>query len=127
MNAAEFAKLTPGRILLAGAMDMRGRGWKERPVVVLSSPTANDPDAVFAVASGSSRGPDVGNEVFAIPLLGQRPNGHPRTGLLVKTWFYAGWIRAVEVGDVIRLLKRFPDDNFERLLDIIETSRNIRP
>ena len=127
VDSADFAKLTPGRIFVAGVTDMRGRNWKERPVVVLSAPTANDPDDIFAVACGSSRGPDAGNEAFAIPLLGQRPNGHPQTGLFVKTWFYAGWIEAVKVGAVIRLLKRFPDHDFARLLEVIAISRNPHP
>ena len=98
---------------------MRRVGWKERPVVVLGSPKAIDPDEVFAVVCGSSKGPDPGNEDFAIPLLGQRPNGHPRTGLFVKTWFYSGWIRPVAVRDAVRLLKRFPDHEFARLREII--------
>ena len=127
MEHADFVKLTPSRILLAGVTDIRGYGWKERPVVVLSSPTANAPDNVSAVACGSSSGPDAGNEDFAIPLLGQRPNGHPRTGLFAKTWFYAGWIRPVTVGEVVRFLKRFPEHDFQRLLEIIAFLTSTQP
>jgi hypothetical protein len=125
VEPSDFAKLIPGRIFLAGVTDMRGLGWKERPVVVLSSPTANHPDHLFAVACGSSKGPDAGNENFAI--LGQRPHGHPRTGLFAKTWFYAGWIETVTVGDVVRFLTRFPEHDFQRLLEIIAFLRSSQP
>ena len=86
MNDADFAKMKPGRIVMAGVWDMRGQGWKERPVVMLNSPSKNDDAEEFEVVCGSSKSPDTDNEPFAIPILGQRPNGHPRTGLIVKTW-----------------------------------------
>ncbi len=124
MVDADFAKLRPGRILLAGVWDMSGRGWKERPVVVLSSPSRNDGAEEFDVVCGSSKPPDFINEPFAMPVLGQRPHGHPRTGLMAETWFYAGWIEIVKVGEVVRLLKRIPDHDFLRLLEIVELYKN---
>ena len=124
MNDADFAKMKPGRIVMAGVWDMRGQGWKERPVVMLNSPSKNDDAEEFDVVCGSSKSPDTDNEPFAIPILGQRPNGHPRTGLIVKTWFYAGWIETVKVGEVVRLLKRVPDHEFLRLREIIELLKN---
>lgn len=125
MDDADFAKLKRGRILMAGVWDMRGRGWKERPVIVLNSPSRNDDTEEFDVACGSSRPPDSSNEPFAIPIFGQRPNGHPRTGLMVKTWFYAGWIETVKVGEVVRFLKRVPEQDFLRLREIIELYKNV--
>ena len=124
MNDADFAKLKPGRILMAGVWDMSGRGWKERPVVILNNPAKNDDFEEFDVACGSSKPPDSCNEPFAISVLGQRPHGHPRTGLMVETWFYAGWIETVKVGEVVRLLKRVPDYDFLRLRELIELYKN---
>jgi hypothetical protein len=116
----DFARLKPGRIIRAGVLDMHGRNWKVRPVVILTSPAENAPDSELQVACGSTSEPTKENEPFAIRLPGHHsPAGHPRTGLHETTWFYAGWLRTVMLGEVDRLLKFFPESELLRLRQMI--------
>lgn len=121
MDPADFNKLKPGRILHAAVSDMKGRGLKDRPVVVLTAPLDNNEDATFEVACGSRTEPEPNNEHLAVQAQGMdRPGGHPRTGLTATTWFYAMWLRTIQVGDVRRLAKFVPDSDFAKLRKMIE-------
>lgn len=120
MDDALFAKLTPGRIILAGVTDPQGRNYKVRPVVLLTRPSANDPVSEFRVACGSTVGPVAENEPFTIRLPGHHQRGgHPRTGLRETTWFYAGWLRTATVSGVADFLKLFPEHELIRLRELI--------
>jgi hypothetical protein len=59
---ADFKKLIQCRIIRAGVLDPQGKGWKVRPLVVLTPPASNDPDAEFRVVAGSTQSPVAGNE-----------------------------------------------------------------
>jgi len=118
---ADFKKLTPGRIIRAGVLDPQGKGWKVRPLVVLTQPESNDPNAEFRVVAGSTQSPEEGNEAWAIRLPGyHQRGGHPRTGLSETTWFYAFWICTVKVGDVERFNKFAPEHLLIELHRLIE-------
>lgn len=125
MDDAEFAKLTPGRIVWAGVTDPQGRNPKVRPVIVLDRSAGNAPEAQFPAVCGSTQPPDPGNAGFAVRLNGtDRPGGHPRTGLRTTTWFYATWVRAVAVGDVSGFLRFCPDADLlqqRRLIAALDT------
>jgi hypothetical protein len=126
VDDADFAKLKPGRIVRASVLDMSNRPCGPHPVVVLTSPAENDPDAEFRVACGSRNDPDPGNEQFAIRVAGvPGPLGHPRTGLYANTWFYACWLRTVTIADVDRLFKFFPEHDFLRLRQLIQQAGEI--
>jgi hypothetical protein len=123
VDEADFKKLVPGRIIRAGVLDPQGKGWKVRPVVVLTQPVANEPDAEFRVVAGSTQSPVAGNEQLAIRVPGQhQPGGHPRTGLAETTWFYAFWICTVKVGEVERFNKHVPEHLFAQLLSMIDNA-----
>jgi hypothetical protein len=121
VDEADFKKLTPGRIIRAGVLDPQGRGWKVRPLVVLTQPESNDPDAEFRVVAGSTKSPEAGNEALTIEVAGHHQRGgHPRTGLSETTWFYAFWICTLKVGDVERVNKFVPEHQFAQLRKLIE-------
>ncbi|MBN9121622.1 MAG: hypothetical protein J0I06_21160 [Planctomycetes bacterium] len=123
MDDADFKKLTPGRIIRAGVLDPQGRGWKVRPLVVLTQPDSNDPEAEFRVAAGSTQSPVEGNESLAVEVPGHhQPGGHPRTGLSETTWFYAFWLCTVKVGEVERFNKFVPEHLFAELRTLIESA-----
>ncbi|MCI0702409.1 MAG: hypothetical protein L0241_15105 [Planctomycetia bacterium] len=121
MDDADFKKLTPGRIIRAGVLDPQGKGWKVRPLIVLTQLASNDPDAEFRVVAGSTQSPVEGNEGLAIRVPGHhQPGGHPRTGLHETTWFYAFWICTLKVGEVERFHKLTPENLFLELRALIE-------
>lgn len=121
MDDADFKKLTPGRIIRAGVLDPQGKGWKVRPLIVLTQPESNDPEAEFRVVAGSTQRPVEGNEELAIELPGHhQPRGHPRTGLAETTWFYAFWICTLKVREVERFHKLTPEHLLLELREIIE-------
>ena len=123
MDDADFKKLIPGRIIRAGVLDPQGKGRKVRPLIVLTQPEVNDPDAEFRVLAGSTQGPVEGNEGLAIQLPGlHQRDGHPRTGLAETTWFYAFWICTLKVGEVERFHKFTPEYLFAELRGLIETA-----
>lgn len=122
MDAEDFKRLTRTRILLAPVSDMKGRPIGPHPVVILVPPVTNDPDATIEVACGSRNVPEAGNERFAIRSAGSRgPTGqpHPRTGLAFNTWFYAGWLRTIRLGDIDKLLKFVAPHDYVELLRMI--------
>ena len=124
MNPNDFKRLTPGRILRAGVDDMHGRGWKVRPLVILTKPETNSPEAEFRVACGSRTAPEPGNEYFAVEVIGI-PNGHPRTGLVATTWFYAYWLRTLKINEIATVLKFFPEHDFLRFVEIIRSAGGV--
>jgi hypothetical protein len=121
VDDADFKKLTPGRIIRAGVLDPQGKGPKVRPLIVLTQPASNDPDAEFRVVAGSTQSPVEGNEAFAVKLPGHHQRGgHPRTGLSEATWFYAFWTCTVKVGEVERFNKFAPEHLLAELRALIE-------
>lgn len=122
MDAEDFRRLTLTRILLAPVTDMRGRAVGPHPLVILVPPIGNHPDATIEVACGSRNLPQAGNERFAVRAAGSRgPAGqpHPRTGLAFNTWFYAGWLRTIQLGEVVKLLKLVAPYDYAELLRMI--------
>ena len=106
MDSANFSKLKPGRILFTTITDMNGVGAKDRPVLVLTTPTGSGDDDTFRIVGGSTKPPATGNERLSMKVIGlNQPNGHPRTGLKSDTWFYAMWGRTVKLGNVRRVAK----------------------
>jgi len=98
---------------------MLGGEVKERPLVLISLPGSNQPDCEFRVVAGSRTPPILQNILFAIKVRGKR-GGSPATGLKDDTWFYAGWIRTVKVGDVVQFYRHFPSYLYPDLLAMIE-------
>ena len=108
---------------MACVTDMRGVNPKVRPAVLLSVPTDNLPDSQFRVACCSRTPPEGANvplSVRAPGLCGPQGQKNPRTGLSETTWFYAGWIRTISVGDVAEFLKFLPEPERVALMELIE-------
>ena len=116
------------RIVFAPVTDGGGRPIGHHPVVVLVPPLTNHPDATIEVACGSRNLPEAGNERFAIRSAGSRgPTGqpHPRTGLAFNTWFYAGWLRTIRLGEVVKLLKFVAPHDYAELLRMIRELQSL--
>ena len=94
---------------------------KERPLVLLTLPSLNDPDGEMLVVAGSTKSPRPENLPFAVKVDGRR-GGHPGTGLFEATWFYAGWIRTVKVREVTRFHRFFPIPAYETLKEMIRNA-----
>jgi hypothetical protein len=125
VEEADFVRLTPGRIITACVLDMQGGNPKVRPLVILTKPSSNDLESQIQVVCGSRTPPIQANEPFTIRLPGGiSPNRNPKTGLRDTTWFYAGWVRTIKVGEVVDFLKFFPGYELTKLGELITQAAN---
>ncbi len=127
MDAADYAKLTEGRIVRVGVTDLNDRNFKLRPAVIIVPPESDDPNAPMRVVCGSRDAPEAANFPFALRVTGSPPPHTPKSGLPANTWFYAAWIRTVKARDVEHLFKFMPSYQVVELRGMIDAAKKKVP